>query len=333
MKFADPWILILIILIPPIVYLSGKFRRKLNGSFRFSDGELMIGIRSSLRQILGNKLIYLRAAGLVLLLFALARPRIPIEETRIFVEGIDIVLAIDTSGSMQAMDFEMGGRRFDRLSVVKNVVEEFIKNRPNDRIGLVAFSAFAYTVCPITLDHGWLEKNLERVRLGMIEDGTAIGGAIGGALNRLKDTEAKEKIIILLTDGRNNTGKISPMAAAESAKALGVKIYTIGAGTKGMVPFPMQDRFGNVVLEPVEIEIDEELLENIAEMTGGEYFRATDTESLWGIYKEIDKLEKTEIEEIGYMHYNELFSIFLFPALCLVLIEMILSNTFMRRIP
>ena len=333
MRFANTWVLVVGVFIPVMVYLSQKFRNKLKASFRFSDKKFVEGLRPSLRQITGNKLVYLRAVGLVLLLLAIARPQKPIEETKIFVEGIDIVLAIDASGSMQAMDFEMGGRRFDRLAVVKSVVEEFIKNRPNDRIGIVAFSAFAYTVCPLTLDHSWLEKNLERVKLGMIEDGTAIGSAIAGALNRVKDTEAKEKIIILLTDGRNNTGKVSPMAAAESARALDVKIYTIGAGTKGMVPFPMQDRYGNIVLQPVEIEIDEELLQKIADMTGGKYFRATDTESLWNIYKEIDKLEKTEIEEVGYLRYKELFGIFLLPAVCLFLTEIFLANTFLRRLP
>lgn len=167
----------------------------------------------------------------------------------------------------------------------------------------------------------------------MIEDGTAIGAAISGAVNRLKGRKAKEKVIILLTDGVNNAGKISPLAAAEAAKALDTRIYTIGVGTKGLVPFPARDGLGNTVLQPVEIDMDEDLLKKIAEITDGEYFKATDTQSLWDIYGEIDKLEKTKIEEVGYLRFNELFSMFLFPALFLLLTEIILSNTVLRRIP
>jgi Ca-activated chloride channel family protein len=267
------------------------------------------------------------------MIVALARPQEPIDETKVFVEGINMVLALDTSGSMMAMDFEMAGNRVDRLAVVKMVVEEFVKHRPNDRIGVVAFASQAYTVCPLTLDHDWLEKNLERVKLGMIEDGTAIGSAITASLNRIKGIEAKDKVVILLTDGRNNAGKISPISAAEAAKAIGVRIYTIGVGTKGLVPYPVKDMFGNVVLQPVEIEMDEDLLKKIADTTGGRYFRATDTASLWDIYKEIDKLEKTKIEEIGYHNYNELFPWFLYPGLLILLLEIFLSNTIFRRIP
>jgi len=333
MKFADPWVILLCVLLPLLVYITKRMRFRMQSSLRFSSQDIVKGLKPSLRVILSENLIYVRALCLVFVILAAARPQMPIEETKIFVEGIDIALAVDTSGSMRAMDFEMGGRRFDRLTVVKNVMEEFIKQRPNDRIGIVAFASLAYTVCPLTLDHDWLERNLERVKIGMIEDGTAIGAAITGALNRLKGTDAKDKIIILLTDGRNNAGKISPIAAAEAAKALGVRIYTIGAGTKGLAPYPVKDRFGDTILQPVEIEIDEELLKQIADITGGMYFRATDTDSLWDIYKEIDKLEKTEIEEVGYNRYEELFGFFLFPALILLVLEIVLSNTLLRRVP
>lgn len=275
-----------------------------------------------------------RAFSLVLLVLALARPQSAIEKTKIFVEGIDIVLAVDTSGSMRAMDFEIKGKKVDRLEVVKNVVRDFIERRPNDRIGMVAFSANAYTVCPLTLDHDWLEKNIDRVKIGMIKkDGTAIGSAISASLNRIKDTEAKEKIIILLTDGRNNAGRVSPKLAAEAALALGVRVYTIGAGTKGLAPYPVKDMFGKTVLRPVEIEIDEKLLREIADMTGGMYFRATDTQSLEKIYEKIDKLEKTPMEETGYNVYKELFGFVLIPGLALLLLEVILANTWLRRIP
>jgi Ca-activated chloride channel family protein len=281
----------------------------------------------------GSGLRYLKATGLVLMVLALSRPQASIEKTRVYIEGIDIVLAVDVSSSMKAMDFRVKGERVNRLQVVKDVVADFIKKRKNDRIGLVAFSALAYTVCPLTLDHDWLEKNLERVRTGMIEDGTAIGSAISAAVNRLRDTEAKEKVVILLTDGRNNAGRISPVAAAEAARALGIKVYTIGAGTKGLAPYPMKDTRGNTVVRPVEIRIDDELLKQIADITDGRYFRATDTRSLVKIYDEIDKLEKTRMEQTGYDLYRELFGYFLVPGLILLLLEKVLSNTVFRRIP
>ncbi|MFQ5952262.1 MAG: VWA domain-containing protein [Candidatus Omnitrophota bacterium] len=333
MRFANPLVLISCVLIPLVVYFSRKLELKKQSSFRFSNRDLVSGLKPSLRLRASRSLVYLRALCLFLLIIAAARPRSFVEETKIYVEGIDIVLTIDTSTSMRAMDFEIGGRRVDRLQVVKMEVEDFIRRRIDDRIGMVAFAALPYTVCPLTLDHNWLEKNLERVRIGMIKDGTAIGSAISSSLNRLKDTEAKGKIIVLLTDGRNNAGKISPLVAAEAAKAMGVRIYTIGAGTRGLAPYPIKDMFGNVVLRPVEIEIDEDLLKKIAEVTGGKYYRATDSESLRGIYREIDKLEKVPIEETGYKKYNELFGIFLVPAFFLLLLEVVLSNTVLRRIP
>jgi Ca-activated chloride channel family protein len=325
--------LFLLILVPLAVYLTRRMGNASRSSFRFSDKDLVKKLRPSLPIIISRNLVYLRAFCLALIVVAAARPQSFVEETRIYVEGVDIVLAIDTSTSMRAMDFEIGGRRVNRLYVVKKEVEDFIRKRTSDRIGMVAFAALPYTVCPLTLDHDWLEKNLERVRIGMVEDGTAIGSAISSSLNRLKDTKAKGKIIILLTDGINNAGKISPLVAAEAAKTLGVRIYTIGAGKRGLAPYPMKDVFGNEVLRPVSIEIDEELLKKIADITGGRYYRATDAESLRGIYNEIDKLEKVPIEEIGFSSFNELFPVFLVPALILLLLEVIISNTVLRRLP
>lgn len=332
-RFADPWVLVLAVLVPLLVLLSKKLERRNSGSVRFSDKSFIAGSRLSLRMALAKNMVYLRALGILLLVIALARPQKAIGETKIFMEGIDIVLAVDCSGSMRAMDFEMNGRRVDRLEVVKKVVGDFVEKRPGDRVGMVAFSAIPFSVCPLTLDHDWLEQNLERVKIGMIKDGTAIGSAITAALNRLKDTKTKDKIIILLTDGRNNSGKISPVTAAEAARAMGVRIYTIGAGTRGLAPYPMQDMFGNVVLRPVEIELDEDLLRKIADITGGKYYRATDTKSLEEIYSEIDKLEKTPMEETGYNRFNELFYYLLIPGLALILIEVFLSNTYLRRLP
>jgi len=333
-SFADPWFLLLGLFVPLAIYYFKRNTDSLRSSFRFSDRVREIKkIKPSLKSIISRRLIYLRGACLLLIVIAIARPQSAIEKTQRYTEGIDIVLAVDTSTSMRAMDFKIKGRKVDRLDAVKRVVTRFIENRPNDRIGIVAFAGLAYTVCPLTLDHNWLEKNLERVDIGMIEDGTAIGSAISAALNRVKETETKEKIIILLTDGRNNAGRISPTTAAEAAAALGVRVYTIGAGTRGYAPYPVRDMFGNTVMQPIQIEIDEDLLKKIADIAHGEYFRATDTKSLEKIYRKIDELEKTPIEETGYNIYKELFPFVLIPALILLILEIVLSNTVLRRIP
>ncbi|MCK9429683.1 MAG: VWA domain-containing protein [Candidatus Omnitrophica bacterium] len=332
MSLHNPFVLILI----PIAILFFLYKQKKQSSesgFKFSSGELVSKLRDSFKLKLSQNLIYLRMLAVVLLILALARPQIPIADSKIQSEGIDIVLAIDCSTSMLAEDFKLGGGRQNRLEVVKSVVKDFIMGRRNDRIAIVAFAARAYTVCPLTLDYGWLLDNLDRVKTGMVEDGTAIGSGVATSLNRLKESKGKSKVVILLTDGRNNTGKISPLTAAEAAQALKIKVYTIGAGSKGPVPYPVQDFFGNTVYQPVEIDIDEDTLMKIADMTGGKYFRATDTESLRKIYKEIDTLEKTVIEEKGYLEYNELFSLFLILSLVFLFLDIVLSNTILRKIP
>jgi len=332
MNLHDPLVLILI----PVVILLFLYKQKKQGSvsaFKFSSGELVGKLKSSLKLKLSQNLIYLKLFAVVLLIFALARPQTPVADSKIQSEGIDIVLALDCSTSMLAEDFKLGGQRQSRIEVIKSVVKDFIMGRKNDRIAIVAFAARAYTVCPLTLDYGWLLNNLDRVKTGLVEDGTALGSGIATSLNRLKDSKAKSKIVILLTDGRNNTGKISPLTASEAAKALKIKVYTIGAGSKGPVPYPVKDFFGNTVYQPIEIDIDEDTLIKIADMTGAKYFRATDTESLRKIYKEIDALEKTAIEEKGYLEYNELFSLFLVTALLILLLEIVLSNTILRKIP
>jgi Ca-activated chloride channel family protein len=302
-------------------------------SVLFPSKRLYRGLQQTFKVRLSRSLIILRIAALLLIVLALSRPRSVIEETKIRTEGIDIVLAIDTSTSMLAEDFTLGRRRESRLEVVKSVVKDFISRRQSDRIGIVAFASRAYTVSPLTLDYEWLMQNLERVKTGMIEDGTAIGSGLSAALNRLKDTDAKSKVVILLTDGRNNAGRISPLTAAEAANALNIKVYTIGAGTKGLAPYPAKDIFGNKVYQSLKVDIDDETLKKIAEKTGAEYFRATDTESLKDIYKQIDELEKTEIEETGYREYRELFHLFLLPGVALLFMEIMISNTILRRVP
>lgn len=331
MFFRSPLYLFLIPVVAALILYAQ--RRIIPSGLRFSNGNLVKGLKASWKLRIAQKLFCLRITLLFLVVLALARPQAPIAGSKIQTEGIDIVLSIDCSTSMLAEDFKLAGRRQNRLEVVKEAVRDFIKGRQGDRIGIVTFAARAYTACPLTLDYGWLLENLERIKTGIIEDGTAIGSGIASSLNRLKNTNSKSKVVILLTDGRNNTGRISPLLAAETAKALKVKIYTIGAGSKGMAPFPAKDFFGNTVYQPVQIDIDEDTLMKIAQNSGGRYFRATDTESLREIYKEIDRLEKTTIEEKGYLEYEELFPYFLMPAVVLILLEIVLAHTVFRKIP
>jgi Ca-activated chloride channel family protein len=258
-------------------------------------------------------------------------------------EGIDIVLALDVSGSMSAEDYVINTHRISRLDIIKSTVEDFVKQRQDDRLGLIVFGSQAYTVCPLTTDHDWLLENLRQVRIGLIQDSTAIGSGIATSISRLKDSpliprtpisrKEHSKVIVLLTDGVNNSGKIQPLDAAKMAQALGIKVYTIGAGTAGIVPFPVTDEFGNKHYEQAQFDLDEDTLKKIAAMTQAEYFRAADTESLRHIYSEIDKLEKIKIDEKGYKQYEPLFGPFIDAALILLALEIILTNTVFLKIP
>ncbi|MCM8761003.1 MAG: VWA domain-containing protein [Candidatus Omnitrophica bacterium] len=329
--FKDPWVFFFLLLIPPMFLVAG--RKRSDPTFAFPSEDLVKELKPTLRQSMSKFMILFRIAALILLLAALARPQSILEGTKTISEGVDIVLTLDTSTSMLAEDFRMGSARINRFDVVRDVVKEFIKKRKDDRIGLVAFAARAYTVCPLTTDYSWLNENLERVRVGMIEDATAIGSAIATSVNRLRNSKTKSKIIILLTDGVNNAGTISPVVAAEAAKALKIKIYTIGVGTKGLVPYPLQDIYGRTVYKNIPIEMDEEVLKKIAETTGAKYYLASDTETLRKIYEEINRLEKSNIEHFGYREVEELFLYFLIPALFILAIEIVLSNTVFLRIP
>ncbi len=275
----------------------------------------------------------LRTAALALLVLALARPQWGRAESRFTGLGIDIMLAVDISSSMLAEDFSLAGQRANRLEAVKSVVNDFVAGRPGDRVGLVLFAARPYTQCPLTLDHGWLQQNLQRAQIGMIEDGTAIGSALATAARRLESSDAKSKVIILLTDGQSNAGRISPATAAEAARALAIKVYTIGAGTRGLAPYPSRDFCGNVDYQPVQVDIDEATLTEIAETTGGQYFRATDTASLQQIYESIDALERTEFEAPKFYDWRELYPWLVLPALLLLMIEVGLAQTVLRRLP
>jgi len=319
----------------PLIVLAALWivSRERRAHFRFSSVELVKGLPSTWKVRFQFVPKALRVLVLALFLVALAGPRKIMNETLFKAEGIDIVLAIDISSSMLAEDFQIDGQRKNRLEIVKEVVSDFVLKREHDRIGLVAFAALAYTVVPLTTDYAWIQQNLERVQIGLIKDGTAIGSAIAASVTRLKSSEAKSKIVVLLTDGVSNAGEIDPIAAARAAQAFGVKVYTIGAGSRGNVPFPAKDIFGRKVYQNVRVDIDEEALTEIADVTGGRYFRATDTESLRKVYGEIDKLEKTEIEEIGFTEYEELFDNFLLLALLLLCLEQFLSRTLLLRLP
>ncbi len=331
MRLHDPWALALILALPLLLQLQRRWRRE--AALRFPSLRIVRAIpHSGLRRwrwLLGA----LRALALLLLIIALTRPQLGKAESQFRGEGIDIMLAVDVSGSMLSEDFTLDGHRANRLDVVKSVVKDFVGRRPGDRFGLVLFSARPYTQCPLTLDHGWLLQNLARANIGMIEDGTAIGSALATAAGRLEHSDAKSKIVILLTDGQNNAGKISPATAADAVKALGIKVYTIGAGTRGLAPFPARDLFGNKVYQPMRVDIDEDTLKDIAQKTGGRYFRATDTASLQEIYGEIDRMERTAISAPRFLDYYELYPWLAAPALLLVCLETGLAHTFLRKLP
>ncbi len=329
--FKDPWISLLIPVVLALIIFLRKRQRAT--SFRFSSTEIATSLKSTWRVRFRQVPYVLRLLAVILFLVALAGPRSVLEETVHKSEGIDIVLAIDSSGSMAAEDFVLKGKRYNRLDIVKTVVQEFVKERKNDRLGLITFARLAYTVSPLTTDHSWLLTNLDRVELGLIQDGTAVGSAIVSSVARLENSDAKSKVIILLTDGVNNAGKMGPVEAARVAEAFGIKIYTIGAGTEGRVPFPGRDPWGRKVYQNVVIKLDEKMLQEVADITGGKYFRATDTESLRDIYREIDTLEKVKIEEYGYKEYKELFGYFLMAALMLLFLEVVLANTIFLRVP
>jgi Ca-activated chloride channel family protein len=267
------------------------------------------------------------------MIVGLARPQRGHSRTEVTANGIDIVLGLDVSGSMQALDFLIDNQRMSRIEVVKSVVGKFIDERPDDRIGLVAFAGSPYLVSPITLDHDWLQQNLERVAIGGVDDGTAIGSAIAAAVNRLRTTPAKSKVVILLTDGMNNTGKISPLAAAEAARALGVKIYTIGVGVRGKAPIPVRDEAGNMRLVMAQVDVDEKTLQTVADLTGGKFYRATDTDSLKKIYEQINRLETSAQTVQKFEHYDELYPWALVPALAILGLGFLLQQTRYRSLP
>ena len=328
MHFASPYYLwLLTLLVPMIGYYVW---RALQGgaSIQISSVAGVVRAPRTVRYYLRHLPFVLRAAAFALLVVALARPQDIEQNVRSNTEGIDIMLAIDVSGSMLARDFKP-----DRITAAKEAAGSFIADRYGDRIGLVAFAGEAFTQSPLTTDQSTLQTLLARIRSGLIEDGTAIGNGLATAINRLRESDAKSKVIILLTDGVNNRGEIAPMTAAEIAKAQDIRVYTIGVGTEGMAPYPAIDMGGNLIFVNQKVEIDEKVLKAISDMTGGRYFRATDKDKLKAVYDEINQLEKSKVEVTEHISYHELFLVWALAALGLLLAEFLLSNLVLKRIP
>lgn len=326
-EFANPkYFLLLLLLVPMIVWYILR-EKKSHADLQFSSLRAFRGIKHAGRVWMRHLLFALKVLAIAFLVLALARPQSSNSWQTYTSEGIDIVLALDISGSMLARDFTP-----DRLEAAKEVATKFILERPQDKIGLVVFAGESFTQCPLTTDQAVLVNLLREVKSGMIEDGTAIGLGLANAVNRLKDSPAKSKVIILLTDGVNNRGSIAPATAAELAKTFGIRVYTIGVGTYGEAPYPVQTPFG-VQLQNMPVEIDEEVLQQIATLTGGKYFRATDNDKLKQIYSEIDKLEKSKIEVKHFSKKNEQYFIFALIGMCLLVGEALLRYTVLRKIP
>ena len=327
--FANPQFLVLLLLLPVLAVWYWKRQPRRTATLRYSNTGLFHKIKPPRSHKWRHSLFVLRMLALALAIVALARPQAGHTEEEIITEGIDIILTLDISSSMLAEDF----RPLNRLEAAKQVAENFIKGRKTDRIGLVVFAGKSFTQCPLTLDYGIVINFLKEVRIGLIEDGTAIGLAIANAVNRLRHSEAKSKVVILLTDGRNNRGEIDPVTAAKVAKAMDVRIYTIGVGTRGQALYPINDPIFGKRYVRMPVDIDEDVLQQVASITGGKYFRATDQESLEKIFEEIDQLEKTKIEVKEYTRYTELFMNWMWAALAVLVLEMVLANTRFRKLP
>lgn len=324
--FEQPLFLLLLLLLPLLVYWKFTKGKKQSAAVLMSSTKSLKGARS-LRNVFQQAPLILRILTFACLIVALARPQVRFDEQQKTGEGIDIVLCIDVSGSMTAQDFTP-----NRMEAAKNVALDFIDHRPTDRIGIVIFAGESFTQSPLTTDHYVLKSQVQQIRNGLLEDGTSIGSGLATSVDRLRDSKVKSKVVILLTDGVNNGGLIDPSTAKEIAKAFSVKVYTIGVGTDGFAPTPVSTPMG-VMMQNEKVTIDEKLLKNIAEETGGRYFRATDNESLTNIYNEINQLEKSKVEVTTYNRATEKFYPFVFAAMALLLIEMILRYSVFRKFP
>ena len=323
-EFANPGYLYLLIIIPLLGIWYWYRHIKDHADLQISETESFESTSRSLKQYLYFGLYVIRALAIALLIIALARPQSTSSRRDVTIEGIDIVMALDVSGSMLAMDLKP-----DRLEAAKEVASEFIASRPNDRFGLVIFSGETFTQCPLTTDHDVIRNLFKDVKSGMIEDGTAIGDGLATSINRLKESKAVSKVIILLTDGVNNMGSLDPLSSADIAKIYGIRIYTIGVGTEGTAPYPVQTPFG-VQTQYMPVQIDEELLQKVATETDGKYFRATSNSKLREIYGEIDKLEKSKIDVTEFRKKKEEFFPYALIAFFLITLEVLLRNTIFK---
>ena len=326
--WANPEFFWLLLLLPLLTVWYWFRYKKRNAELRVSGLEAFSGVPVTTKVWLTHSLFLLRLLALALLIVALARPQAVSSKQNIHIEGIDIVLALDVSSSMLARDFKP-----DRLEAAKEVAKEFISKRPDDRIGLVIFSGEAFTQVPLTTDHNMIINLFKEVKSGMIEDGTAIGDGLATAVSRLEESKAISKVIILLTDGVNNSGSVDPLSAAEIAKMFGIRVYTIGVGSRGYAPYPVQDQFGRTHMQQMEVQIDEDLLKKIAVETGGKYFRAENNEKLRQIYDEIDKMEKSKIDVQEFKRKYEKFLPFALAAAIIFMVEMLLRYVYFRKLP
>lgn len=329
---AHPYLLLLLLLLPVAAWLKG--RRGQPGAFVYSSVGLLAGLTRARRSQAGAILAALRWLSLALFIVALAQPRLIKSETKVTASGVDIAVALDMSGSMISEDFVVHGSRVNRFNMARNCFRSFIDKRPNDRIGLVVFAVQAFIATPLTLDHEFLQDTLTRLEIGVIsENQTAIGDALSTAVNRLREVKSKSKIVILMTDGENNSGTVAPLTAAQAAHALGIKVYTVGIGKQGTAPMPIIQNGVKIGYQEVLVDVDEETLKKIASLTGGKYYRADNAEHFQQLYDEIDKLEKTEMEIKKYSQFQELFPWFVAGGLAVLLLEITLGQTVLRRLP
>ncbi len=340
LTFAQPWFLLLLLLIPLLAYLRGKFGPRAAIVFSATAPFQAIGKASVSRA--GKILRALVWLALAAFMVAMGRPQLGKSLTQVEASGIDIMLVLDVSGSMLIKDFTIGNDEATRLDAVRVVTRKFIEGRPNDRIGMIAFGTRPYAVSPMTLDHEWLLQNLDRVRIGLVEGATAIGSGMAAAGNRLNDKQSKSRAVVLMTDGDNNAGKIPPNTAAEALKALRIKLYAIGIGTNGIAPYPVfnprtgdpiTDALGNILYENARVTFNEAGLREVAGIADGKFYRATDTRSLEEIFAEIDKLEKTKVKMKKFQEYRDLFPVCIAAGCGLLIGQLLLGQTIWRRLP
>ena len=340
LTFARPWLLLLLLGIPILAYLRGQ--RGAAAAVIFSSTRALAEIGKGSVSRVGKFLRAILFAALALFVVALARPQLGKSLTEVEASGIDIMLVLDVSNSMLTKDFTIGGDEATRLDAVREVTRKFIEARPNDRIGIIAFGTQPYVVSPMTLDHGWLLENLDRVRIGLIEGSTAIGSAMASAGNRLNDKHSKSRAVVLMTDGDNNAGKIPPNTAAEALKALQIKLYAVGIGTNGMAPFPIMDGAtgrvltdaeGNVLYQRIPVSFNEVGLKEVAQIAGGQFYRASDTKSLESIFRDIDKMERSTVSVKKYQQYRDLFPVCIMGGVGLLIGQVLLSQTLWKKLP